>query len=291
MLLKILLFFLFFTYIRGELEYYPEITTKQGKVGGFRLTSRKGRHFNAFHSIPYAKKPVGDLRFKGPQPVEKWEGVLEAMTVVPSCTQRDILIPGLNVTGQEDCLYLSVYTPQIDKNDLLDVMVYIHGGGWFAGAGSNHLPMYFMDKDVVLVHFNYRLGPLGFLSTEDSVCPGNNGLKDQVAALQWVKENIAAFGGNPDSVTIFGESAGGASVHFHVLSPASKGLFHRAIAQSGTALCPWAVAPPGSALKNAKKLASLLNCPNQNSSTIIECLRKKDAEKIIATDEDFKSIL
>ncbi|XP_069696406.1 venom carboxylesterase-6-like isoform X2 [Periplaneta americana] len=166
-------------------------------------------------------------------------------------------------------------------------MVYVHGGGWIAGSSTMYQPHYLLDKDIVLVTFNYRLGPLGFLSTGDAECPGNNGLKDQVAALRWVKDNIAAFGGNPGSVTIFGESAGGASVHYLVLSPMSRGLFHRAISQSGTAFNGWAFAPNGSSTGQAEKLGGLLNCPTQNSGELVACLRSKDAVAITATDKAF----
>ncbi|PSN42538.1 hypothetical protein C0J52_03840 [Blattella germanica] len=264
-----------------------EVTIQQGKLKGFRLLSRKGKEFFGFQRIPYAKSPIGDLRFQKPQPLEKWDGVLDATQDPPKCTQRNIYRKEKGVSGQEDCLYINVYTPHIQGPHLLDVMVYIHGGGWLAGAGSNHNPSYLIDKNVVLVTFNYRLGPLGFLSTGDSACPGNNGLKDQVAALKWIQDNIRAFGGNPDSVTIFGESAGGASVHYLMLSPTSKGLFHRAISQSGTALCSWSLAPHGSTTSKAKKLATLLGCPTQSSSALIDCLRKKEATEITGTDKEF----
>nr|CAD7404517.1 unnamed protein product [Timema cristinae] len=126
-----------------------------------------------------------------------------------------------------------------------------------------------------------------FLSTGDEAAPGNFGLKDQVAALRWVQDNIAVFGGNPNSVTIFGESAGGASVHYHILSPLSQGLFHRGISQSGTALCSWTLAPNGSSKHQAQKLATLLNCPSAPSKALVDCLRKREAKDIIATDKDF----
>ncbi|GFG34026.1 hypothetical protein Cfor_05019, partial [Coptotermes formosanus] len=219
-----------------------------------------------------------------PQPLDKWEGVLEAKKPGPKCLQRNVNTEKQETSGQEDCLFINVYTPYIRGHHQLAVMVFIHGGRWQDGQGSDYQPHHLLDKDVVLVTFNYRLGPLGFLSTGDDACPGNNGLKDQVAALRWVRDNIAAFGGNPNSVTIFGVSTGGASVHYHLLSPASQGLFHRAVSQSGTALCSWALAPNGSSTHLTERLANLLHCQSQPSSTLVSCLRKKNAVDITAAD-------
>lgn len=147
------------------------------------------------------------------------------------------------ILGTEDCLYVNIYTPKIHAK--LDVIVYIHGGAFMFGSGAIYQPHILLDKNVVYVTLNYRLGPLGraicnlrrerdkflwnwisgFLSTEDDVSPGNNGLKDQILALKWVKENIQYFGGNPNSITITGTSAGGASVHFHTLTKESRGIY------------------------------------------------------------------
>ncbi|KAL1116581.1 hypothetical protein AAG570_005053 [Ranatra chinensis] len=178
-------------------------------------------------SIPYAKPPVEELRFQSPQRPLKWDGVLDASgDKSPMCMQIPIFIPSLrNLTlGQEDCLYLNVFTRKIDSSAKFPVMVYIHGGAFrFGSPGPKGRARYLMDREMVLVTLTYRLGPLGFLSTEDEVIPGNFGLKDQAMALGWVKRNIEHFGGDPDSITIFGESAGGASVHYMMMSPLSKG--------------------------------------------------------------------
>ncbi|XP_069696407.1 juvenile hormone esterase-like [Periplaneta americana] len=267
------------------------IVLKQGRLRGHRLTSRKGREIFAFQGIPYAKPPVGELRFRPPQLPEPWNGTLDATKDGSECVQGDFFNPEADIKGQEDCLYLNVYTPQepgTGSSDL-DVMFWIHGGGWLSGSGGidQFGPQYLLDKDVVLVSINYRLGALGFLSTGDSLCPGNNGMKDQVAALRWVRDNIAKFGGNPNSVTVFGESAGGASAHYLMLSPASRGLFHRAISQSGTAFVNWALAPNGSTTHHTRKLASLLRCPSEPTSALLSCLRKKDAADIASTDKEF----
>ncbi|KDR12774.1 Esterase FE4 [Zootermopsis nevadensis] len=266
------------------------IVLNQGSVKGHRLTTRKGGEIFAFQGIPYANPPVGELRFQPPQAKEPWSGVLDATKEAPVCVQRGIY-PGDNeIRGQEDCLYLNVYTPRMPDSTLgvvpLDVMFWIHGGGWFNGSGNTDFygPQYLLDKDIILVTINYRLGTIGFISTEDAACPGNNGMKDQVAALRWVRDNIAAFGGNPSSVTIFGESAGGASVHYHMLSPASKGLFHRAISQSGNALGVWAFTPKGRPKYLAEKVADLFDCPAQPSTELISCLRKQDSYKLFKAE-------
>lgn len=178
-------------------------------------------------------------------------------------------------------------------NGPLPVMFFIHGGGWLACAGNTYYygPEVLLDRDVVLVIPNYRLGALGFLSTGDLVVPGNNGLKDQALALKWTKDNAEAFGGDPESITIFGESAGGASVHLHMMSPLTKGLFNRGISQSGTGLCLWACGHMDHGWEHAQKLGKLLNCPVENSEVLVECLRGKDALEIASMDEDFMVIV
>nr|CAD7198129.1 unnamed protein product [Timema douglasi] len=204
----------------------PEVVVTHGALKGSYLTSRNGREFVAFRGIQYAKPPLGELRFRSPKPPSRWSGVRNATEDTSPCTQRSIFARQVEVSGSEDCLYLNVYTPQLPdgSSDVLPVMVWFHGGGWVSGAGTSKFygPQFLLDKDIVLVTVTYRLGPIGFLSTGDEAAPGNFGLKDQVAALRWVQDNIAVFGGNPNSVTIFGESAGGASVHYHILSPLSQ---------------------------------------------------------------------
>nr|AHJ81345.1 carboxylesterase [Locusta migratoria] len=243
----------------------------------------RGRRFLAFYRIPYARPPVGPLRFRSPQPPETWTHIRDATTPGPVCTQYASLNErAAYLTGAEDCLYLNVFTPELKPAEPLPVMFWIHGGGWIDGSGIGYGPDFLLNHDVVLVTINYRLGPLGFLSTEDAAAPGNFGLKDQTAALRWVRENIAAFGGDPSSVTIFGESAGGASVHYHMLSPLSRGLFHRAISQSGVSLCSWAVPRPGG-LQKAQKVAALVGCPTEPSAALVDCLRSVDDYKIVNT--------
>ena len=194
-----------------------------------------------FRGIPYAAPPVGELRWKAPAPVSAWEGVRSATEFSGACPQGPGLAQMMGVPlpdPSEDCLYLNVWSTAVGKDAKLPVMVWIHGGGLSLGWGHQALydGVQFAQKDVVLVSINYRLGALGFLAdsrlTEESGVSGNYGLMDQIAALEWVQRNIAAFGGDPGNVTIFGESAGGTSVYALLATPRSKGLFHRAISQS-----------------------------------------------------------
>jgi para-nitrobenzyl esterase len=204
--------------------------------------------------LPFAEPPVGELRWRAPRPAPRWEGVREALAFGPGCSQYGSRFAGIGslpegaLGGQEDCLYLNVYAPRTDaagasaQDSLLPVMVWIHGGGNVIGLASvydgGHLAA---AHDVVVVTIHYRLGPLGWFrhavlraqggSPEDR--SGNYGTLDQIRALEWVRDNIAAFGGDPANVTIFGESAGGRNVFALLLSPRARGLFHRAIVQSG----------------------------------------------------------
>jgi para-nitrobenzyl esterase len=212
-----------------------------------------------FRGIPYAAPPVGPARWRPPRPVAPWKGVREAREFGPSCPQPPFIAEGgAPAPLSEDCLTLNVWTPaSATAGSRLPVMVWIHGGGFRSGSGSDPVTRgeAFARRDVVLVTLNYRLGALGFFAHpalgDDQ--RGNYGILDMVAALRWVQRNIEAFGGDPGRVTIFGESAGGMAVHLLMVSPPAEGLFHGAIAQSGygtwplprvrTAASP--VAPPG----------------------------------------------
>jgi para-nitrobenzyl esterase len=201
-----------------------------------------------FKGIPYAAPPVGALRWRKPAPVEPWEGVRQADEWGPRAMQGDRLgnIDPLNSRMSEDCLYLNVWTPAGSERDRLPVMVWIHGGSNSVGAGSE--PTYdggmLARRGVVVVTINYRLDVFGFLahpeltSESGEAASGNYALLDQIAALRWVRENIAAFGGDPERVTVFGESAGAMDISLLMASPLARGLFARAIGQSGGALKP-----------------------------------------------------
>jgi para-nitrobenzyl esterase len=211
------------------------------KVEGGQVAGLAENGLAVFKGIPFAAPPLGKLRWKPPQPVIPWDGILQANEFAPQCPQAQF-IPGIQAPeSSEDCLYLNVWTPANSTSETLPVMVWIHGGGF--ALGSTNAPMYYGDqlahKGVVVVSIAYRLGPLGFmchpeLTAESELgISGNYGLLDQIAGLRWVQNNIGAFGGDPHNVTIFGESAGGISVSMLCASPLAKGLFNRAISQSG----------------------------------------------------------
>ncbi|KAI5696691.1 hypothetical protein M8J75_016521 [Diaphorina citri] len=263
----------------------------QGRIRGTVRQSRDSNPYYAFLGIPYALPPVEDLRFKDPVPHPGWSGERDATTDSPVCPQAMPYFPekGDAIFGQEDCLFLNVYSPNPSSDAKLPVMVFVHGGGFLMGQATSNMygPEYFMDHNVVLVTIQYRLGVLGFLSFGNAEVPGNLGMKDQVLALQWIQENIEEFGGNPDSVTIFGESAGAASVSYHLVSPLSKGLFHRAILQSGTASCSWASTPAWLARDRAHAFATLVGCPTQPIETVLDCLRQLPTETFVTTLNKF----
>ncbi|XP_046549280.1 LOW QUALITY PROTEIN: cholinesterase-like [Haliotis rubra] len=263
-----------------------KVSTLNGPLLGQRL-SVLGKPLDVFYGIPYAKPPVGDLRFKHPQPSESWgPDVRDARKPTPSCFQPENALCTYEKHKQtpddysEDCLHLSVWTPS-DNDANLAVMVWIYGGGFY--SGSTRMPLYegkylAAENDVIVVSMNYRLGPLGFGYLSPDTIPGNMGLMDQRLALQWVKDNIANFGGDPTRVTIFGESAGSVSVSHHLVSPLSRDLFDRAIMQSGTLTCPWAYTVPKTAKRKLKRLADLLECPSSSTDAdIYDCLKTADS--------------
>lgn len=216
----------------------PVVETRSGALEGRRIGAT-----DEFLGIPYAAPPVGPLRFRPPEPVASWPGVRPALTPGPACPQPPSALPGMEPGPQhEACLFLNVTTPRADGGRR-PVLVWFHGGGFTTGSASQALyrgTRLAERGDVVVVTANYRLGALGFLHARSADLPlegacDNAGLLDQIAALRWVHENIAAFGGDPERVTIFGESAGGMSVATLLAMPGARGLFARAIAQSGAA--------------------------------------------------------
>jgi len=262
----------------------PLVATREGLLRGVVGRSAGGAVFYSFKGIPYAKPPVGPLRFQPPQRHPGWSGVTDALEHNNKCLQIDFF-KNMTLQGDEDCLFANVYTPQLPKlkGEVggLPVMVWIHGGGFFFGDGNTEYygPNYFMDEAVVLVTLNYRLGPFGFFTTNDKHASGNYGLLDQVLLLQWVRDNIASFGGDPNSVTIFGESAGGASVSLLVLSHLTKGLIHHAISQSGSSVASFAAS--GRRKNSAEKFAKLLNCTNDDVGEMVECVRNAPALELM----------
>ncbi|XP_065225808.1 esterase FE4-like [Planococcus citri] len=258
------------------------VEVKQGKLKGKHNTSSlSGKKYYTFSGIPYGKPPVCDLRFRPPEPAEKWEGIFDATYEKEICMQKDEFLGG-DINGSEDCLFLNINTPE-DPSTIKTpkaVMVFIHGGAYFFGSGSErwYSADYLIEQDVIVVTLNYRLHALGFLNLGIPECPGNAGLRDQALALKWVKENIAQFGGDANNVTLFGESAGASSVHFLMLSPLTKGLFHKAIVQSGSALAPWALSYDYESI--AQELGQKLNFPGGSVHELLDFLKKQDASEL-----------
>lgn len=228
--------------VREVADPTPPVALQQGQIRGL-VTA--GKEIHAFRGIPYAAPPVGHLRWKPPQPPAAWSGIRDCFEFGPACPQKSggisAAIPWLAIRSfSEDCLSLNVFCPPPRANAKRPVMVWIHGGGYTEGASSQQVydGASLARHGVVVVTINYRLGPFGFaahpaLSAESPEgVSGNYGLLDQIEALRWVQKNIAPFGGDPERVTIFGESAGGGSVLCLLVSPKAKGIFHRAIAQS-----------------------------------------------------------
>ena len=248
-----------------------------------------------FRGIPYAEPPVGELRWKEPVAVKPWRKVLPCTEHCSACPQPGVSAmeggEGIGDTS-EDCLYLNIWSPAKKPPESLPVMVWIHGGAFMTGAGSQ--PGYngakLAGKGVVVVTLNYRLGPFGFLahpalSRESSHgTSGNYGLYDQIEALRWVQRNISAFGGDPGRVTLFGESAGAISVAYLLLSPLAKGLFHRAIMQSGAPtsqryIMPGARGTLDQALETGKRLAAKLGCADEKDPAA--AMRAKTTQEIM----------
>ncbi|KAE8743191.1 Carboxyl/Cholinesterase 36 [Frankliniella occidentalis] len=217
----------------------PMATVESGALRGLCRPERLGHSkYAAFLGVPYAKPPLKDLRFKSPRPPEPWSGVRDALMVSARCTQGDVD----KQIGSEDCLYLNVYSPRLEQNqkqELLPVLVHVHGGAMKEGSGTYIRPDYFVDQGIVVVTFNYRLSNYGFLNLDTDDAPGNAALKDIIAALKWIKRNIRNFGGDPEKVTINGCSSAAVLVHWLCLLPDTEGLFRAAIIKSGSALVSW----------------------------------------------------
>src|SRR3982751_1262089 len=244
-----------------------------------------------FRGIPYAAPPIGDLRWKPPQAPARWQGVRAARDLGHNCIQHQPYsdIDPFTAGVSEDCLYLNVYTNSLDtRANPRPVLVWIHGGGFFAGFGGEerHNGARLAQKGAVVVTINYRLGAFGFLAHSALAAEsprhaaGNYGLLDQIAALQWVKRNIARFGGDPSRVTIFGESAGGMSVGSLIASPLAKGLFQRAILESGTGI-GIGIASPDTARSNAVRLAESLRVSGTGADVAAR-LRALNPDSVLA---------
>jgi para-nitrobenzyl esterase len=256
----------------------PVVHTTKGAVRGVA-----GDDGASFLGIPYAAPPVGSLRWRPPRPTSSWKGVRDAAKAGSSCPQPSSSLTRSRASNDEDCLYLNVYVPPGQRHHL-PVMVWIHGGSFVVGSGSSYEASELAAKGhVVVVTINYRLGPLGFLALSalsgesGGKGSGNYALMDQQAALRWTRTNIAAFGGDPHDVTVFGQSAGGASVCAQLSSPAAAGLFERAIVESGP--CGAALSSLHQAERSGAEFAAKLGClvPAQAAA----CLRGKSVAAIL----------
>ncbi|KAI5623946.1 carboxylesterase 3 precursor, partial [Silurus asotus] len=280
----------------------PVIVLSHGSIRGKYVTVKgSDKVVEEYLSIPFAQPPVGPLRLAAPQPVQPWEGVRDGTQHPNKCLQDPDVgksvaeIMSLNYiytsTVSEDCLYLNVYTPsQRSASEKLPVMVWIHGGGLTIGAAvENDGSVLAAYENIIVVIIQYRLGILGFFSTGDEHAKGNWGFLDQIAALQWVQQNIENFGGDPHSVTIAGNSAGAISSSILTLSPLAKGLFHRAIFQSGTAIL-------GSYTANdprlfSKMVANVTECDSSSSEILVKCLKEMTEDDIIKAAKKQKFFL
>ncbi len=268
------------------------VATNNGvKVTGGLISGVTADGVRSFKGVPFAAPPTGELRWKAPQPVAAWEGVLACKDFGPDCPQASYPQNSLYYSPprkqSEDCLYLNVWT-SANQGDRRPVMVWIHGGALTRGSGATRTydGTNLAKKGVVLVTINYRLGPLGYLAhpelTAESAngSSGNYGVLDQIAALKWVQQNIAAFGGDPNRVTIFGESAGSWSGNVLVASPLAKGLFHRAIGESGAQFGPMAfLKEDRNKLASAEKVGTAF--AKAAGADSLKALRAVPAEKIV----------
>jgi para-nitrobenzyl esterase len=261
-----------------------QVKTPSGVLEGGLVDEGRVR---VFKGVPYAAPPVGPLRWKTPRPAASWTGVRKADAFGAQCMQPAVFADIVfERPASEDCLYLNLWTPAGDASARLPVMVWIHGGGYQAGASHEprHDGVRLARNGVILVTINYRLGVFGFFAhpalskEEQSGSSGNYGVLDMIAALQWIRDNVAAFGGDPGNVTIFGESAGSFAVSALMAAPAAQGLFHKAIGESGAHFGPSLAAPTRQASEaNGEKFATALG------ATTPEALRAKSADDVLAT--------
>ncbi|XP_070789559.1 cholinesterase-like [Pituophis catenifer annectens] len=281
------------------LFHFPLVSSSASNGDTVVITSSgpiKGKHIlagiasvTAYLGIPYAEPPLGKLRFQKPFPHPPWKQTLEATSFGNSCPQfilRDV--PEADIWSpktplSEDCLSLNIWVPHPQPSSPVPVLVWIHGGGYLFGTSSvdvfNGAPLA-ATENVIVVTINYRLGALGFLYLPPAA-PGNLGLWDQQLALKWVKENAAAFGGDPSRVTIFGHSAGGSSVNLQLLAPKSQDFFAQAVIQSGTANAFWAWRSPEEAKQKSLEFVHLLGCSEDNTISIVHCLQSKNVSELI----------
>ncbi|XP_044839385.1 acetylcholinesterase-like [Mauremys mutica] len=260
------------------------VLTTSGPIRGKRLQAGSST-VTAFLGIPYAEPPVGALRFQKPLPHQPWSQVLETTSFGNVCPQ--VPLPGYpeaklftpTMPQSEDCLFLNIWVPHPQPPDPAPILIWIYGGGFFRGAASLELydgRFLAATENVIVASMNYRLGALGFLSLPPAA-PGNAGLWDQRLALRWLRDNAAAFGGDPARVMLSGHSTGAASVGFHLLSPGSQSLFTRAVMQSGSPTSPWVWTSLEEAQERGRRLGQLLGCADGDDIALVGCLQGKEA--------------
>ncbi|XP_062126087.1 esterase B1 isoform X1 [Drosophila sulfurigaster albostrigata] len=263
----------------------PETTvkTKSGTITGSQCTSIYGDDYISFECIPYAQPPLGALRFKAPVPVHPWKKTLMCRQKGEKPLQFNQYTKQLE--GIENCLYLNVYVKSMKTEKPLPLIVFFFGGGFEKGDSSRdlHSPDYFMMRDVVVATVSYRVGPLGFLSLENPAAgvPGNAGLKDQLLAMKWITQNATSFNADPANVTAFGESAGAASVHYLMLNPNAAGLFHKAIMQSGNALCSWSLCPIPNLGRRLAENLGMKHVQQASDTKVLEFLQSVPGDKLV----------
>ena len=283
--LKVFTLCCLYNVVCGQTEVRVE--TSYGPILGSDDTF-SGRTVRRFRGVPFAKPPVGNLRFLSPVEPEPWTEPIQTKSYSPACIQYSPN-PMMNNTS-EDCLYLNVFAPPGAQN--LPVMVWIHGGSLHVGSASNyHGETLASVGQVIVVTISYRLNVFGFFSTGDSVSEGNAGLHDQVMALKWVKNNIDKFGGDPTQVTIFGESAGAWSVNMHMVSPLSRGLFHRAISESGNT---YGIPITSQATRGEASIgmAAPLDCsPVMGSFGFLACMQGKTTAEVLMASQQTEATM
>jgi len=260
------------------------VKTYLGKLRGYRnkLEDKEG-YVYSFLGIPYAQPPTGTRRFKPPLPVTAYKSD-EAFGFRNECPQiKAYGEKRFAFVGKEDCLTLNVFSPSLtsNKDALKPVMIWFHGGAFTMGSGNEYIPVEMVKQGVVIVTVNYRLGALGFMTFGNDVVSGNMGLKDQLESMRWVKRFIHNFGGDPEKVTIFGQSSGAIMVNAMQLSPKATGLFHRAITQSGNLLMRRVTAEASDEKRTAKNLAEKVQCPSDYNEAMLDCMQNIPIEALI----------
>jgi len=291
--LRWLAVFCLLTLSLGQIPIGSIVETTYGPVLGVEEYATDTNHpIHVWRSVPYAAPPLGSLRFRSPVPPAPWAPEILPCFIPSMCPQGEQFIEG-EVIGSEDCLYLDIYTPaNYSTTSKLPGMVWIYGGGWVLGDpwelglydATNRVDM----RNYVHVGINYRLATLGFLSLEglrqenSYRSTGNYGLQDQQLALKFIRENIAAFGGDPARVTLFGEGTGGDSVCWHLVSPGSQGLFHSVIMQSGNCDTSSNYYGVAQAVEFGKSYARLVGCVSSDDKQLVACMRNLPTTQLLS---------